>query len=60
MIWLNELMQITLVICIPYKKKHSSFLILLKDFVLSKLHIVSNVLQLDYIGQALDLLVSVS
>ena len=31
-----------------------------KTFVLSKLHIVLMYLQLDYIGQALDLLVSVS
>ena len=45
----EKLMQIALAICIP-----------LKAFILSKLHIVFNVLQLDYIGQALDLLVSVS
>ena len=35
--------------------------LIFESFVLSKLHIVLNVfLQLDYIGQALDLLVSVS
>lgn len=46
----EKLMQIVLAICIPYE-----------SFVLSKLHTVSLMyLQLDYIGQALDLLVSVS
>ncbi|GEA32691.1 hypothetical protein CDIOL_52040 [Clostridium diolis] len=48
----EKLMQIALAICIPYS---------IESFVLSKLHTVSLMyLQLDYIGQALDLLVSVS
>ncbi|GEA30233.1 hypothetical protein CDIOL_11560 [Clostridium diolis] len=48
----EKLMQIALAICIHYS---------IESFVLSKLHTVSLMyLQLDYIGQALDLLVSVS
>ena len=51
--------QLTVIEDIP--SKYLIFIFIFERIVLSKLHIVFNVfLQLDYIGQALDLLVSVS